>query len=94
MHVVNGLPGVSAGVEDHTVSSLGDPFCYRYRMRLRGHLGEHSVVSRDGGQVAIVISRNHQHMSGRLRIYVAECECAFALKYERSRYLAGGDSAK
>ena len=81
MHVVNGLARVSAGIEDHTVSGIGDAFSHCHLMGLGRDLGEQSLVGGQGGQVAVVIARNHQHMNRRLRIYVAECERASAFQH-------------
>jgi hypothetical protein len=94
VHVLDGLAGVTAGVEDHSVPTFGDAFRYRYFVRLRRNLGKHTIVGGDFGQVAVVIPRNHQNMSRRLGIYVAECERARAFKHKSSRHLARRDSAE
>lgn len=94
VHVVYRLARVSASVEDHTVSGIGDAFSHCHLVRLGGDLGEQSLVGGGSGQIADVIARNHQHMNRRLWIYVAECERPSAFKYQRSRHLTGGDSAE
>jgi hypothetical protein len=68
VHVMYGLARVSAGVEDHTVSGIGDAFSHRHPMRLGRDLGEQSLVGGYGSQVAVVIARNYQDMNRRLRI--------------------------
>ena len=78
----HGLAGVPTGVEDHTVSGFGDAFSHCHLMGLGRDLGEQALVGGDGGQVAMVIARNHQHMNRRLRIYVAECERARAFEHD------------
>jgi len=94
VHVVNGLAGVTARVEDHSVSRVSNALRHSYFVRLHSYLGKHAVFGGDGSQVAVVIPRYHQYVSRRLGIYVAECKRARAFKYKRSRHLAGRDSAE
>jgi hypothetical protein len=89
-----GLAGVTAGIEDHSVSGLSDALRHSYFVRLHRYLGKQAVISGDSSQVAVVIPRYHQYMSWRLGIYVAECERARAFKHKRSRHFAGSDSTE
>jgi hypothetical protein len=88
VHVVDGLPSVAAGIEDNSVSGIGDALRQGDFVRLSRKLSEQSLVGGDGGQVTMVIPGNHQHMNRRLRTYVAECERPIAFDHDRSWHLA------
>lgn len=94
MYVGHRLASVSTRVEDHTIAGLGDALSHRHLMRLGRDFGEQALVGGDGGQVAMVIARNHEHMNRRLRIYVAECNRAGTFEDYRRRDLTGRDSAE
>jgi hypothetical protein len=74
VHVVDGLAGMTAGVEDHSVPAAGDAIRGGDLVRLGRYLGEQTAVGGDGGEIRVVLTRDYQNMGRRLRIYVAECE--------------------
>ncbi len=92
--MVDGLPAVAAGIEDHSVAGVGDAFRHSDRMGLGRELSEQGRVTSQGSQIRMVLLRNHQHMNRRLRIKVAKCERRGAFQHDRSWYFARRDSAE
>ncbi len=73
VHVRHLLPGIPAGVEHDTVPGVGDPAGHRCLVHLRQHFGEQPVPGLgQGGQIGIVILRDNQQVSRRLRADVTE----------------------
>src|SRR5690606_6700688 len=73
VQVEDGLPGRGTGVEDHPVPALGDPLGAGDLPGLPGDLVEEADPGGPGADhVGVVLTRNDQHVRGRLRVDVAE----------------------
>jgi hypothetical protein len=95
VHMIYGLPAVTAGIEDHPVAGIGDAFGQCHLVRLTGHLGEQPIPGRrQRGQILVVVPRDHQDVHRGLRIDIAKCEGTRRFEHERCRHFAAGDSAE
>ena len=95
VHVVDGLPGVTARIKDNAVTRLRNALRERDFVGLCSDFGKQAWFRRgEARQVRIVSFGNDQHVNWGLRIDVAKCNRAFAFKHARSRDLASDDSAE
>lgn len=95
MSVEDRLPGLPAGVEDDTVPGTPNSLGLRDLMRLGCHLGQHPVVGAgERRQVGVVVLRDDQHVSGRLRVDIPESNGPGGLSDTHSRNIARHDLAE
>jgi hypothetical protein len=95
MHMANGLPAVTAGIEDHAVPGAGDAAGDRHLMGESGHLGEQPVACRgEPCKVRVMVIRDNQDMYRCLRVQVGESDRPRAGGDPGSRHLAGRDAAE
>ena len=94
VYMIDGLPAVAAGIEDHPVAGIGNTFGLRHLVGLRGDLSQQTGVTSQRSQVGVVLLRDHQHVNRRLRINVAKCKRPGAFQHDRCWYFAGRDSAE
>jgi hypothetical protein len=95
VRVIDGLPGMSARIEDNAVTSLRNALRQGHFVGLSRYLGQQPLVR--GGeacQVRIMRLGNHQDVRGRLRIDVTKCERALCFEHSRGRHLPGRDFAE
>ena len=95
MHVVDGLPSLRAGVENHSIAAVGHPFRDRHLSGVGDQVRQQVVAGcTQLSQVGMVGARDHQHVDWCLRIYVAKGNCLGIGRHYRRRYLAGCDTAE
>lgn len=95
MNVLNGLPGVRPGVEDHPVPILGHPLADRYLVGMSDDIGQQPVTG--GGklcQIGVMRARDNEHVYRRLRIDIPEGDGASVVGHYGCRQLAGGNGAE
>lgn len=95
MRVLDGLPALRAGIEDHPVSGPVDSGGHGYLVRLGRDLVK-QPRARPGqrGKIRVVTFRYDQHMGRRLRADIAERNRARTLQHARRRGLASDDAAE
>ena len=95
MNMKNRLPCFPIAVEDRAVAAVSDAMLRRERRRTPHHRSHQGVI--DDAEVVQrldVLSRNDQHVHGRLRIDVFERNKTLVLVDERARDLPGNDSTE
>ena len=95
MHVLDGLPGVGAGVEDHPVAPVRESLAGRDLVRVRDDLSQQAVARfRKLGQVRMMSACDNEHMYGRLRIDISEGDSAPIVGHYGGRQVAGRNGAE
>ena len=95
VRVFDGLPGVTADIEDNAITGLRNALGQRYLVSLSRYLGHQPVIRGcKTCQVRVVRFGNHQDVDGRLRIDVTKCERALCFEHARCRDLPGRDFAE
>lgn len=92
VHVTDRLPGFLAGVEHDPVSAVSDTLGGGDLVRLGDELVEQAISGAgQGGDIRMMIARDHQDVRGRHGIDVAEGDDPLAVKHHRGRDLPGYD---
>ena len=95
VHVPDRLPRFWTGVEHDPVPAAGDALGDGDLMRLGDELVEQAVTGDgQGGDVRVMVARDHQDVRGRLRVDVPESEDPLAVKHHRGRDLPARDTAE
>src|SRR3989442_5133698 len=87
------LSAVHVGIHHDAIPALRDPDLSRHVAREAEQLPDEARIFRlvERGHV---MGRNHEEVTGRLRVQIPERQHAFAALHDRRRDLAGGDFAK
>jgi hypothetical protein len=89
------LPRFWTGVEHDPVPAVGDALGDGDLVRLADELVEQAVTGAgQGGDVRVMVARDHQNVRGRLRVDVPESEDPLTIKHYRGRDLPGCDTAE
>lgn len=95
MDMVDRLPGLRAGVEDHSVAGVGDALGDRHRDGVRHQLPQQARLGRaQFREIRVVLSRDDQHVDRRLRVYVSKRDDTGIRRDDRRRCLAGRNTAE
>lgn len=95
MDVLDRLPGLRAGVENHPVSGVGDALRNGHLPGVGDQVREQVIPGHtELGQVRVVVARDYQDMNRRLRIYVTKSDCPGIRGHYRRRYLASRDTTE
>jgi hypothetical protein len=95
MDVIDRLPCLPPGIENHSVAGIGDAFFNCHLPRMGDQVSEQVTVGRAQlSHVRMVIDRNDQYMNWGLWIYVPKGDCARIRRHYRRWYVAGGDTAE
>src|SRR5580693_6763708 len=95
VHMPDRLSRSGTGVEHDPVSAVGDALGDGDLVRLGDELVEQAVTGAgQGGDVRVMVARDHQDVRGRLRVDVPEGDDALTVKHHRSRDLPGRDTAE
>jgi hypothetical protein len=95
MHVGNRLARLRPGVEDDTVSGVGDTLTDSYLVGVGDDVGQQPVVClRELGHIGVVLTRDNKYVNGSLRINVAERDGARITGHYGRRDVTGGNTAE
>jgi hypothetical protein len=95
VHVIDRLPGLSAGIEDDAIPALGNTFSDRHLVGVGDEVGQQPVAGgRKLGQVGVMVPSYHKYVYGSLRINVAERDCPGISGHYGRRYVGGGNAAE
>lgn len=95
VQVKHRLTGFGVGVDDGPetcavdLALLGHPCCNHEQMPEKLTIGPEIIVQRSD-----VLSRNHQDVDRRLRMYVLKCKAALVFVHNLGRNFASGNPAK
>ena len=95
VHMPDRLPGFWTGVEHDPVPAVGDALGHGDLVRLGDELVEQAVTGTgQGGNVRVMVARDHQDVRGRLWVDVPESDDALTVQHHRGRDLPGRDTAE
>ena len=95
VHMPDRLPGFGTSVEHDPVPAVGDALRDGDLVRLGDELVEQAVTGAgQGGDVRVMVARDHQDVRGRLWVDVPESDDALTVKHHRGRDLPGRDTAE
>ena len=95
MDVVDGLPGLRAGVEDHAVAVVGDSLGDGNVPGVGHELGQQALIGGgQPGQIRVMGPRDHQHVDRGLRVDIAKGDSTGTSRHNRGRNVTGGNGAE